>query len=92
MKPKEKKFIESWGKTRKMGMKKFMLLVGGLWGVLTAILMQIFKLNEMSFKEAFFSEEFAIQLIIFLIFGILLFGLIMWKINEKKYHKLTTPK
>ena len=89
MKPKDKKFIDNWGKTRKMGMKKFMIVVGGLWGVLTAIFMQFFELLDTSFKEAFFSKDFIIQLIIFIISGILLFGLIMWRINEKKYLKLT---
>ena len=89
MKPKDKKFIDNWGKTRKMGMKKFMIVVGGLWGVLTAIFMQFFELLDTNFKETFFSKDFLIQLIIFIVSGIFLFGLIMWRINEKKYLKLT---
>ena len=89
MKLKDKKFIDNWGKTRKMGRKKFMIVVGGLWGVLTAIFMQFFELLDTSFKEAFFSKDFLIQLIIFIVSGIFLFGLIMWRINEKKYLKLT---
>lgn len=89
MKPRDQKFIESWSKTRKMGMTKFMLLFGGIWGVLTAVILQLFKLNEMSFQEAFLSLKFAVQFIIFLVTGVLIFGLVLWKMNENKYSKLT---
>ena len=88
MNQREEKFVNSWAKTRKMGMIKFMIFSGGLWGVLTACIMQMFELREMSFKDAFFSSKFAVQLSIFIIIGIVIFGLVMWKINEKKYLRL----
>lgn len=92
MNPKDKKFIESWSKTRKVGMTKFMIFSGGLWGVVTAVVMQLFELGEMTFREAYFSQNFAIQLLLFIIIGTLLFGLAMWKINEKRFLKLTKSK
>ena len=88
MTKKEQKFVTSWAKTRQIGMMKFMIFSGGLWGVLTASIIQMFALSEMSFKDAFFSSKFAVQLSIFIVIGIVIFGLVMWKINEKKYLRL----
>lgn len=89
MKPEEKKFIESWSETRKMGMKKYMLFHGGTWGLLSVVLIQIFGLTTSSFEAAFFSRDFAIKVILFVISGILFYGLVIWKTNEKRYFNLT---
>ena len=88
MNKKKEKFVTSWAKTRKIGMMKFMIFSGGLLGILTACSLQLFELSEISFKDAFFSKKFAVHLSIYFIIGIAIFGLVMWKINEKKYLRL----
>jgi len=42
-----------------------MLRVGVLWGIITVIITQLFKLDNMSFKELFLSELFLVKLLIF---------------------------
>jgi len=65
-----------------------MLRVGVLWGIITVIITQLFKLDNMSFKELFLSELFLVKLLIFLLAGIFGFALILWVLSEKKYRRL----
>ena len=88
MTDKDRIFVERWSKTRKNGKLSFMLRVGVLWGIITVIITQLFKLDNMSFKELFLSELFLVKLLIFLLAGIFGFALILWVIKKKKYRRL----
>ncbi len=88
MTDKDRIFVERWSKTRKNGKLSFMLRVGVLWGIITVIITQLFKLDNMSFKELFLSELFLVKLLIFLLAGIFGFALILWVLSEKKYRRL----
>ena len=88
MTDKDRIFVERWSKTRKNGKLSVMLRVGVLWGIITVIITQLFKLDNMSFKELFLSELFLVKLLIFLLAGIFGFALILWVLSEKKYRRL----
>jgi hypothetical protein len=88
MNKKDTKFIKKWDKAKKMGMTKFMIIIGGLWGILTPMLILVPQLKIHSFSETYFSIDFAIKISVFVIFGIFGFGLILWKIGENRYLKI----
>lgn len=67
-----------------------MIRVGLLWGLFTVILMQLLKLDEMSFRELFLSKLFLVKLLIFMLIGVFGFGYAMWFFTERKYRKLTS--
>ena len=90
MKEKDKKFIEKWSKTREKGKFNFMIRAGLLFGLLTVILMQLLKLDEMSFRELFLSKFFLVNLLIHMVIGVFGFGYVMWLFAEKKYRKLNS--
>ena len=90
MKERDKKFIEKWSKTRGKGKFNFMIRVGLLWGLFTVILMQLLKLDEMSFRELFLSKFFVVNLIIYMVIGVFGFGYVMYLFSEKKYRKLNS--
>ncbi len=92
MTDKDKIFIERWSKTKEKGKLSFMLRVGVLWGIITAILTQLFKLDHMSFEELSLSKMFLIKLFVFLLAGVFGFALILWVLSEKKYIKLKSAK
>ena len=90
MKERDKKFIEKWSKTREKGKFNFMIRAGLLFGLLTVILMQLLKLDEMSFRELFLSKFFVVNLLIYMVIGVFGFGYVMYLFSEKKYRKLTS--
>ncbi len=46
--------------------------IGGIWGVIAAIVSNLFKLTDhMSFEDIFFSYRFLLELLVFLVIGIL---------------------
>jgi hypothetical protein len=92
MTDKDNIFVERWSRSREKGKLSFMLRVGVLWGIITVIVTQLFKLDKMSFKELFLSELFLVKLLIFLLAGIFGFALILWVLSEKKYRRLKSNK
>ena len=90
MKERDKKFIEKWSKTRKKGKFNFMIRAGLLFGLLTVILMQLLKLDEMSFRELFLSKFFVVNLLIHMVIGVFGYGYVMWLFSEIKYRKLNS--
>ena len=90
MKERDKKFIEKWSKTREKGKFNFMIRNGLLFGLFTVILMQLLKLDEMSFRELFLSKFFLVNLLIHMVIGVFVYGYVMWLFAEKKYRKLTS--
>lgn len=90
MKERDKKFIENWSKTREKGKFNFMIRAGLLYGLITVILMQLLKLDEMSFRELFLSKFFVVNLLIFMVIGVFGFGYVMWLFSERRYRKLTS--
>jgi hypothetical protein len=91
MNPRDQKFMNKWEKARKLGQKKYMFYTGGLWALLTGVLiktMDLFLKPELTFQEIFLNLKFVVFMIVFFILGILLFGFVNWRINEKRYHKL----
>ena len=90
MKERDKKFIEKWSKTREKGKFNFMIRAGLLYGLITVILMQLLKLDEMSFRELFLSTLFLVKLLIYVVMGVFGFGYVMWLFSERRYRKLTS--
>lgn len=90
MKERDKKFIENWSKTREKGKFNFMIRAGLLYGLITVILMQLLKLDEMSFRELFLSTLFLVKLLIYVVMGVFGFGYVMWLFSERRYRKLTS--
>ena len=90
MKERDKKFIEKWSKTREKGKFNFMIRAGLLYGLITVILMQLLKLDEMSFRELFLSTLFVVKLLIYAVIGVFGFGYIMWLFAERRYRKLNS--
>ena len=90
MKERDKKFIEKWSKTREKGKFNFMIRAGLLFGLLTVILMQLLKLDEMSFRELFLSKFFLVNLLIHMVVGVFGYGYVMWLFSEIKYRKLNS--
>ena len=90
MKERDKKFIEKWSKTREKGKFNYMIRNGLLFGLFTVILMQLLKLDEMSFRELFLSKFFVVNLLIHMVNGVFVYGYVMWLFAEKKYRKLTS--
>lgn len=90
MKERDKKFIEKWSKTREKGKFNFMIRAGLLYGLITVILMQLLKLDEMSFRELFLSTLFVVKLLIYVVMGVFGFGYVMWLFSERRYRKLTS--
>ena len=66
-----------------------MIRAGLLYGLITVILMQLLKLDEMSFRELFLSKFFVVNLLIHMVIGVFVYGYVMWLFAEKKYRKLT---
>ena len=90
MKERDKKFIEKWSKTREKGKFNFMIRAGLLYGLITVILMQLLKLDEMSFRELFLSKFFVVNLLIHMVVGVFGYGYVMWLFSEIKYRKLNS--
>ena len=90
MKERDKKFIEKWSKTREKGKFNFMIKSGFLFGLFTVIIMQLLKLDEMSFRELFLSTLFLVKLLIYVVMGVFGFGYVMWLFSERRYRKLTS--
>ena len=90
MKERDKKFIEKWSKTREKGKFKFMIKSGFLFGLFTVIIMQLLKLDEMSFRELFLSNFFVVNLLIHMVVGVFGYGYVMWLFSEIKYRKLNS--
>ena len=90
MKERDKKIIEKWSKTREKGKFNFMIRTGLLFGLFTVILMQLLKLDEMTFIELFLSKFFLVNLLIHMVMGVFVYGYVMWLFAEKKYRKLTS--
>ncbi len=90
MKERDKIFVEKWAKTREMGKSSYLIRVGALYGILTLVITQLFKLDDNSFSELFLTQLFLVKLVIFLLIGIFGFALILWVLSEKKYRKLTS--
>ncbi len=67
-----------------------MIRVGLLYGLFTVILIQLLKLDEMSFRELFLSKLFLVKLLIFMVIRVFGFGYAMWLFSEIKYRKLTS--
>jgi len=90
MKERDKKFIEKWSKTREKGKFNFMIKSGFLFGLFTVIIMQLLKLDEMSFRELFLSNFFVVNLLIHMVVGVFGYGYVMWLFSEIKYRKLNS--
>ena len=90
MKERDKKFIEKWSKIREKGKFIYMIKSGLLFGLFTVILMQLLKLDEMTFRELFLSKFFVVNLLIHMVIGVFVYGYVMWLFAEKKYRKLTS--
>ncbi|MEE3144710.1 MAG: hypothetical protein VX280_00915 [Bacteroidota bacterium] len=84
MKERDKKFIEKWSKTREKGKFNFMTRAGLLFGLFTVILMQLLKLDEMSFRELFLGTLILVKLLIYVMMGVFGFGYVMWLFSERK--------
>ena len=67
-----------------------MIRVGLLYGLFTVILIQLLKLDEMSFRELFLSKLFLVKLLIFMVIRVFGFEYAMWLFSEIKYRKLTS--
>ena len=67
-----------------------MIRAGLLFGLITVILMQLLKLDEMSFRELFLSKFFVVNLLIHMVIGVFVYGYVMWLFAEKKYRKLNS--
>jgi len=90
MKERDKIFVEKWVKTREKGKRSYLISVGSIYGILTLVITQLFKLDDNSFSELFLTQLFLVKLVIFLLIGIFGFALILWVLSEKKYRKLTS--
>ena len=90
MKERDKIFVEKWAKTREKGKRSYLIRVGSLYGILTLVITQLFKLGDNSFSELFLTPLFLVKLGIYLLIGIFGFALFLYVLSEKKYRKLTS--
>ena len=84
--------MKSWEKTRIKGKKRFCLLIGLSWGIVTSFVIKLFDLLEYSFSEIYFNNKFLVSTLIFLIIGIFIMGPVFWFLNEQKYKSLIKEK
>lgn len=70
---------------------KYQIKTGGLWGFVSATLLSVFNLTDVSFEEEFLSKKYCIKLFFFLLTGIFIVGYFSWqkKIKEPNNQKLS---
>ena len=80
-------FIKYWSKARKVGMMKFMLTQGLIWGGLVCLVVRMLELTSYSIAAKYFSGAFLIDLLVFVAVGTIGVGYLMWQINERTYRR-----
>jgi hypothetical protein len=80
--------LQGWAKTRSKGMARFVIVIGGIWGIVTTVITQLLDMGEKNFSQAFMSSEFLIKLAINIGVGILVFAPVFWFLAERKYKKM----
>jgi hypothetical protein len=90
MTDREKKFIAYWKVKREAGRWKFCFVNGVLlWGIPVFAILQVVHLL---FREEYEFEtgRLVTGFIVWTLTGFFGFGMLMWWLNERAYHKLTT--
>lgn len=88
MNNKDQEKLQGWAKTRSKGMVRFVIIVGGIWGIVTTVITQLLELGDKSIADAFTSQQFVIKLGINVGVGILVFAPVFWFLAERKYKKM----
>lgn len=88
MKEKVPQNLQGWAKTRSKGMARFVIVVGGIWGIVTTVITQLLELGDKSIADAFTSQQFLIKLAINIGVGILIFAPVFWLLAERRYKKM----
>lgn len=84
------KFIQDWKETRKYGWIKFSLIHGSIFGIITFILTKLLTLIFEPSSGLLLNQGLHIEILVWLIGGILMYGPIMWKLNEYLFEKRTS--
>jgi hypothetical protein len=81
------RFLKNWSDTRRLGLKRYMLIEGSIFGVLIFVITRLISLWEVTVVEAFFTSN-AFYLLAWYVFGgILVYAPVMWWYNERMYQK-----
>ena len=80
-------FIEYWGEARRVGLLKFMALHGITWGIVVCLVVRTLGLTEFSVANLYFSGSFLIDLVVYIIAGMIGVGFLSWQVNERFYQR-----
>lgn len=89
MTEKEIKFVDYWEETMKRGRLKYALLHGSLCGFLIFLFTFIFSFFDDSLDTMFGIPKIFVSLLVFIIGGIIFEGGYTWRMNTRRYRKLT---
>lgn len=84
----DKKFMQEWEKSREKGRWYYGLTHGTLFGFVIFILVNLFKLKDMSIVDVFFTEKAMIQLLTMVLAGFLGYSTVKWWMNQNIYNKI----
>lgn len=91
MTPKEAKFVTYWQATMLRGRLRYALLHGSIFGLLIFLFTFIFSFLDDSYDEMFVVPKIFVSVLIFITGGTIFEGGYTWRMNTKKYRRLTTP-
>jgi high-affinity Fe2+/Pb2+ permease len=84
MKPKR---IESWEKIREKGAWRYGIIYGSIWGVFVVAFLVVINYFTKSQRSNFSLNNLLFMIVIYVVIGILMYRFLMWRVNEKNYHK-----
>lgn len=70
---------------------QFQIKNGGVWGLIVSFSIAIIDLFEMSFEDAFLSQEKLLRTLYFVLAGIFIVGYSNWKKKNKLERSLELP-
>jgi hypothetical protein len=81
------RFLKNWSDTRRLGIKRYMLMEGSIFGVLVFVITRLISLWEVTIVEAFFTSDAFYMLVWYEFGGIFVYAPVMWWYNERMYQK-----
>jgi hypothetical protein len=84
----DKKFKETWEKRQIKGRWHYGLVNGSIFGFVVFVVINLFKLQDQSLSEVYFTAVALSQMLTMVLAGIIGYSTIKWWMNENIYKKI----